>query len=109
MLARYLVWHLRKAWASLTFTDEKPPARENPVAPAQRSTDADTKAAHKHDAQGNPLRSFAGLLKHLKTLTRDKIRYLDTDIEIDKLADPTPEQRRAFDLIGATIPLTIPA
>jgi hypothetical protein len=109
MLARYLVWHLRKAWASLTFTDENPPARANPVAPAQRSADADAKAAYKHDTNGNPIRSFAGLLEHLKTLTRDRIRYQDTDIEIDKLADPTPEQRRAFDLIEASIPLTIAA
>lgn len=109
MLARYLVWHLRKAWAPLTFTDENPPARANPVAQAQRSTDADTKAAHKQDNNANPIRSFTGLLEHLKTLTRDRIRYQDTDIEIDKLAEATPTQRRAFDLIDATIPLTIAA
>ena len=109
MLARYLLWHLRKAWAPLTFTDENPPVRDNPVAPAQRSTDAAAKAATKQDAHGHPLRSFAGLLQHLKTLTRNRIRYHNTDIEIDKLADPTPEQRRAFDLIEATIPLTIAA
>jgi hypothetical protein len=109
MLARYLVWHLRKAWAPLTFTDENPPARDNPVAPAQRSTGANAKAAHKYDADGNPLRSFQGLLEHLKTLTRDRIRYQNTDIEIDKLADPTPQQRRAFDLINTPIPLTIAA
>ncbi len=109
MLARYLVWHLRKAWAPLTFTDENPPVRDNPVAPAQRSADADAKAAHKRDADGNPLHSFAGLLEHLQTLTRDRIRYHDTNIEFDKLTDPTPTQRRAFDLIEATIPLTIAA
>lgn len=107
MLARYLVWHLRKAWAPMTFTDDNPPARDNPVSPAQRSADADAKAAHKHDTNGNPISGFAGLLEHLKTLTRNRIRYQDTDIEIDKLADPTPQQRRAFDLIEATIPLTI--
>ncbi len=109
MLARYLVWHLRKAWAPLTFTDENPPARENPVAPAQRSADAQAKAAHKHDPTGNPLHSFTGLLEHLATLTRDRIRYHDTDIEFDKLTDPTRTQRRAFYLINATIPLTIAA
>jgi hypothetical protein len=109
MLARYLVWHLRKAWAPLTFTDENPPDRDNPVAPAQRSAHADAKAAHKHDADGNPLHSFTGLLEHLKTLTRDRIRYHNTNIEIDKLADPTPQQRRAFDLIQASIPLAIAA
>ena len=35
MLAAYLTWHLRQAWAPLTYTDEEPPAPANPVAPAQ--------------------------------------------------------------------------
>jgi Transposase DDE domain len=109
LLACYLTWHLRKAWAPLTYTDETPPQRDNPVAPAQRSPQAKAKAAHKHDPDGNPLRSFRGLLDHLATLTRDRIRYHDTNIEIDKLTEPTPEQRRAFDLIDTTIPLTIAA
>jgi hypothetical protein len=109
MLACYLVWHLRKAWAPLTFTDENPPARDNPVAPAQRSPAAQTKASTKHDAAGNPVRGFGDLLDHLATLTRDRIRYHNTNIEIDKLTEATPTQRRAFDLINATIPLTIAA
>ena len=37
MLACYLTWHLRRAWAPLTFTDQDPPAQDNPVTPAQRS------------------------------------------------------------------------
>ncbi|MGH3577504.1 MAG: IS1634 family transposase, partial [Mycobacterium sp.] len=109
MLACYLVWHLRQAWAPLTFTDEYPPQRVNPVAPARRSAAADTKAARKQDPDGNPLRSFAALLDHLATLTRDRIRYHHTNIEIDKLAEATPDQRRAFDLLGAPIPITIAA
>ncbi len=109
MLACYLVWHLRKAWAPLTFTDQTPPKRDNPVAPAQRSAAAQAKASTKHDAAGNPVRGFRDLLDHLATLTRDRIRYHDTDIEIDKLTDPTPTQRRAFELIDSPIPLTIAA
>jgi hypothetical protein len=109
MLACYLIWHLRKAWAPLTFTDEAPPQRDNPVAPAKRSTAAGAKAARKHDIDGNPLRSFRGLLDHLSTLTRNHIRYHGTSTEIPILASPTPDQRRAFDLIGAAIPLTIAA
>ncbi len=54
MLACYLVWHLRKAWTPMTFTDQHPPQRNNPVAPAQRSTHADTKAARKHDPRRQP-------------------------------------------------------
>jgi hypothetical protein len=109
LLACYLTWYLRKTWAPLTFTDEAPPHRDNPVAPARRSTAAQAKASTKHDADGNPLCSFRGLLDHLATLTRDRIRYHGTDIEIDKLTDPTPQQRRAFELIDAPIPLTIAA
>ena len=104
LLACYVIWHLRKAWAPMTFTDEAPPTRDNPVAPAQRSTHADAKAPTHHDTTGNPLRSFGGLLDHLGTLTRNHIRFDTTGTEIPMLADPTDDQRRAFNLIGAPIP-----
>jgi hypothetical protein len=35
-LACYLTWHLRRAWAPLTFTGGQPPGQENPAAPARR-------------------------------------------------------------------------
>ncbi len=38
MLAAYVIWHLRQAWAPLCFTDETPPQRTDPVAPAQTLT-----------------------------------------------------------------------
>jgi hypothetical protein len=107
LLACYLIWHLRKAWAPLTFTDENPPARDNPVAPAKRSPQATAKAAHKRDANGNPLRSFGGLLDHLATLTRNQVRYHGANTDIPVLAEPTAEQRRAFNLLDAPIRLTI--
>jgi hypothetical protein len=106
LLACYLVWHLRKAWAPLTFTDEAPPQRDNPVAAAQRSPAAQAKASRQQDPDGNPLRSFRGLFDHLATLTRNQIRYHGTTTEVPTLAEPTPDQRRAFDLIGSPIPLT---
>jgi hypothetical protein len=106
LLACYLIWHLRKAWAPLTFTDEHPPTRDNPVAPAQRSPQAQTKASTQHDPDGNPLRSFRGLLDHLATLTRNDIHYHGTNTTVPTLAEPTPDQRRAFDLIDTPIPLT---
>jgi hypothetical protein len=106
LLACYLIWHLRQAWAPLTFTDEHPPTRDNPVAPAQRSPQARAKATTQHDADGNPLHSFRGLLDHLATLTRNDIHYHGTNTTVPTLAEPTPEQRRAFDLITTPIPLT---
>ena len=106
LLACYVVWHLRQAWAPLTFTDEHPPQRDNPVAAAQRSTHAQAKASRRQASDGTPLRSFRGLLDHLATLTRNQIRYHGTTTEVPTLAEPPPHQRRAFDLIGSPIPLT---
>jgi hypothetical protein len=106
MLACYLVWHLRQAWAPLTFTDEHPPERDNPVAPARRSTHAQRKASAQHDEFGHPYRSFGGLLDHLATLTRNHVRFPGATTDIPVLAEPTGDQRHAFELIGAPIPLT---
>ena len=105
LLACYVTWHLRKAWAPLTYTDEHPPARDNPVAPAKRSSAAQTKASRRQAPEGTPLRSFRGLLTHLATLTRNDIRYHGINTDVPTLAEPTPDQRRAFDLINTTIPL----
>jgi len=107
MLACYLTWHLRRAWAPLTFTDEHPPAPDNPVAPARRSAAAQAKASGQHDPAGQPYHSFRGLLNHLAALTRNQVRYTGTDVTIAMLAEPTSIQRRAFELLGAAIPLTL--
>jgi hypothetical protein len=107
MLACYLVWHLRKAWAPLTFTDENPPLQDNPVAPARRSARAQAKASGQHDSAGQPYRSFRGLLDHLATLTRNQVRFTSAHATVPMLAEPTSAQREAFDLIGAPIPLTL--
>jgi hypothetical protein len=107
MLACYLVWHLRRAWAQLTYTDEHPPARDNPVAPATRSAQAEDKASRHTDTHGNSLRNFRGLLDHLATLTRDEVRFAGTEHPVPMLTEPTPTQRRAFELINQPIPLTL--
>jgi len=107
MLACYLTWHLRRAWAPLTFTDEDPPAPGNPVAPARRSARAQAKASGQHDPAGRPYRSFRGLLEHLATLTRNQVRFAGNRATVPVLAEPTSTQREAFDLIGAPIPLTL--
>jgi hypothetical protein len=107
MLAAYLTWHLRQAWAPLTYTDEEPPAPASPVAPARRSASAEVKASRQHDQDGRPYRSFRGLLAHLGTLTRNELRFPGTPATVPVLAEPTSQQRQAFELIGAAIPLTL--
>jgi Transposase DDE domain len=108
MLAAYLTWHLRAAWAPLTFTDENRPDPLDPVAPAHRSPAADHKAATKTTTENLPARSFTTLLGHLATMTRNHLRVAGHDQSgFDLLAIPTPTQRRAFELINAPIPLTL--
>ena len=107
MLAAYLTWHLRKAWAPLTFTDEDPPRQDDPVAPARRSARAQAKASRQHDETGRTYRSFRGLLAHLATLPRNQVRFAGTQITVPMLTEPTPTQREAFHLLGTTIPLTL--
>ena len=107
MLACYLTWHLRRAWAPLTFTDEQPPAPDNPVAPARRSPAAQAKASGQYDPAGQPYRSLRGLLDHLATLTRNQVRYTGTQVTITMLTEPTSTQREAFILLGTAIPLTL--
>jgi hypothetical protein len=108
MLASYLVWHLRQTLAPLTFTDEAPPARASPVAPAERSAGAAAKAAAKENSDGEEVRGFRELLEHLGTLTRNTMRTTtEKTSEFELLATPTPTQRRVFELLGAPVPLKL--
>jgi hypothetical protein len=107
MLAAYLTWHLRQAWAPLTYTDEEPPEQASPVTPAQRSASAQAKASRQHDENGRPYLSYQGLLSHLATLTRNDLRFPGAPATVPVLTQPTSRQQEAFDLIGAAIPLPL--
>jgi transposase len=105
MLAAYITWHLRQALAPLTYTDEHIPHRADPVSPAQRSTTAKNKETHRKTPDGLPVQSFQDLLGHLATLDRETINFAGQRIE--KITNPTPTQRRVFELLDSPIPLTL--
>lgn len=105
MLAAYLNWHLRRAFAPLTFTDENIPQSSDPVASAQRSPHAKTIDAAKKTRDGLPVYDYPGLIAHLGQLTRNTITFAGQRFE--KIASPTPVQRRAFELLGTSIPLAL--
>jgi hypothetical protein len=98
LLAYYVEWHLRQAWRELTFTDEHPPDRPDPVAKAARSASADVKATTKRTTTGHPPHTFRGLLAELATQTRNTIRVPGATATFTKLANPTPLQARALEL-----------
>jgi hypothetical protein len=105
MLAYYLTWHLREAWAPLLFKDERPPIAADPVAKATRSPSAQRKTKTKRTASGEPCHSYRSLLAELATLTRNTIRVPAAQATFDKLAEPTPLQARALEL-AADAPVT---
>lgn len=104
MLAYYLTWHLKRAWAPLTFTDEHPPARIDPVAKAQRSTTATAKARKGRTADGLAAHSFREIIEILGELPRNLVRVAGVaDVEV--LTTANEIQRRAFELLDVPIPL----
>jgi len=110
MLAYYVEWHMRRAWAPMLFADDDPAAaeagRRSVVAPAQRSPRAKAKALTKRTEEGEPVHSFQSLLRHLRTIVKDRMRLKsDTVIEFDKITTPTPLQQRALDLLGVSLTL----
>ena len=105
MLAAYLTWHLREAFAPLTFTDEEDPQPADPVIPAQRSPRAAEKDAVKETPDGLPLYRYRDLMEHLGTLDRQVINF--TGQQIEKITTPTPVQARAFGLLGSPVPVRL--
>jgi hypothetical protein len=106
MLAYYLTWHLRQAWAPLLFADETPPTQPDPVAKATRSHAAHRKAQTKRTTTDQPAHSYKSLLAELATLTRNTIRLPGTPATFNKLATPTPAQAQALELAETAPVLT---
>lgn len=76
MLAYYVEWHMRQAWAPLLFadTEQAQKATRDPVAPAKRSASAQLKAASHTLPDGQAVHSFATLLAELATLVSNSCR-----------------------------------
>jgi hypothetical protein len=99
-LALYVQWHLRHAWRELTFADDQPPHRPDPVAKAIRSPAADRKAATKTTSTGHAVHTLRDLLADLATQTRNTIRVADSPATFTKTTTPTPLQARALELVA---------
>jgi hypothetical protein len=109
MLAYYVEWHMRRAWAPLLFAEDDPQGaaqrRGSPVKPARRSASAEAKALTQKTSEGETVHRFRGLLEHLATLTKNTIQPAGDLPSFDRLAVPTTLQQRAFDLLGLQIPV----
>ena len=105
MLAYHLEWHLRQTLAPLLFHDTDLEAaraeRSSPVASTEPSATAKSKKAIKRNANGDAVHSFAGLIDHLGTMTRNTMRMpLAKKHHFTLLSKSTPLQEAAFKLLG---------
>jgi hypothetical protein len=99
LLAYYLEWHLRQAWAPLLFTDEQPPLAADPVAKAERSPAAKRKASTQRTANGDVCHSFTSLLAELALIIRNTNRVRGKQATFDTLTEPNRTQTRALELL----------
>src|SRR5215467_7056323 len=106
MLAYYVEWHMRDAWAELLFADEDQATKttRDPVAPARRSAAAEEKANSKQLGDGTPVHSFHTLLEELSTIVRNTCRVPQTTSTFPMLTMPNDLQLRARELIDKISP-----
>jgi transposase len=102
MLAYYVEWHLRRAWAPLLFDDELDSSdTRDPVDAAQRSPEAKRKAKTKRTADGETVQSFATLMTLLGSVVRNTCRRAGAASDeptFTMATQPTTTQRRALEL-----------
>jgi transposase len=104
LLAYYVQWHLKRAWASLLFADEHLPehrAERDPVAQAMPAEELRRKKAARRSEAGHPLHSFRTLLAELATQSRYTCQFGDgaSAIPISKITDSNALQAEAFRLL----------
>jgi len=104
MLAEYLRWHLRHAWAELLFQDDNPVANTDPVAKATRSREAIRKAGRRRTPHQEACHTIPSLFDELENRTRNTIRVNGSEATLPQLTTPTELQARALTLINERVP-----
>jgi transposase len=104
LLAYYVEWHMRKALQSLLFADEELDQdrwERDPVKPAEASESAKAKKKTQKTAEGMPVHSFATLLAHLATRSRNTHQIVSdpTGATFQQTTEPDALQAEALRLL----------
>ena len=107
MLAYYVEWHMREAWAALLFHEHDAAGaeaeRNSPIQAAAVSPATQRKRTTRRTEAGLPVVDYAGLMQHLATLTLNIVAVPRApETAFTMLAKPTPLQAAALQLVGAT-------
>jgi hypothetical protein len=110
LLAYYVEWHLRRAWAPLLFEDEErreERQRRDPILAAEPSDSAEAKKHSHKTAKGLPVHSFQTLLAELASRARVTYEFKSgaAKLTFQQTPEPTPLQAQAYELIR-TFPVT---
>jgi len=105
LLAYYVEWHLRRAWAPLLFEDEQlaqERRRRDPILPAAGSPSAQEKKLTRQTKDGFQVNSFETLIATLAS--RARVTYgLKSDEatpSFQQVPEPTPLQAKAYALLA---------
>ena len=115
VLAYYVEWHLRRAWAPLLFEDEEhwePRQHRDPVRSAEPSASAQRKKSSHETVEGLPVHSLQTLMAELASRARVTYTFKPqkegattkektnlTNATFKQVSEPTPVQARAYELI----------
>jgi transposase len=104
MLTYYVEWYMREAWRELMFadTDQAAKATRDPVAPAQRSKAAQSKASSHTLEDATPAHSFATLMAEMATIVRNTCRTPSAGPQtptFDIITTANAKQKHALELI----------
>jgi transposase len=105
LLAYYVEWHLRRAWAPLLFEDEQLPQQRqqrDPILPATCSPSAQEKKLTRQTADGFPVHSFATLLAELASRARVTygLKSEESAPDFQQVPEPTLLQAKAYALLA---------
>ena len=100
LLAYYLLFELQARLAPMLYTDDTPLSPADPVAPAQRSPAANTKAASGHTPDGLPAFSLTDLISELGTICRNYLRIGTSQHTFPRLTNHNPAQAKALELLN---------
>ncbi|MGZ6638949.1 MAG: IS1634 family transposase [Solirubrobacteraceae bacterium] len=103
LLAYYLLFELQARLAPMLYTDDTPLTPADPVAPAQRSPTANTKAGSHRTPDGLPAYNLPDLIAELGTICRNQLRIGTSKHTFPRLTNANDVQAKALALLDVTL------